>query len=391
MSIGTSNEVLFNDGEGLVLTDLMNMQRFVRAMIKDQHLGQHGSYNGQEGLLPTGSLSPYALTPSARGGYVKPTGTARQITNAPGILCQWGSSSAPDGLTPQLLTYQLAQDELQTTVGANSSGNPRIDALCVKLSLVAADSQTRDFEDATTHALTSATFNKRNEVSLAISLVPGTPGASPVAPAIPSGYCLYAYVYVPNGAGVLTHDQVWDQRLPMKLGRKKIYAKSAIDLHGDWVLSGNGFYVQNTGTFGGGVGFDYFSFFLGLGSDQRLMRASLHGAWATGAGMFAEWARMPASSMGTYTIPGVGSGALGFALGPGASGSAAVGNQALPTVYAFSSVTAPAAWGNGWPSGFGAESVGDAAHSSTDLVAKVTDTSQTDTLDISWIEVYYLF
>lgn len=383
----TQNEVKFNDGEGLVLSDLHDMQRFTKSLIVDQLIAQQASYDGQDGLQPSASIVGVALTPAARNGYLSPTANAREITNTPGMVCQWSSSGAPDGVTPKFLSYQLAQDELKVATAANVSGNPRIDALCIKLSYDdSQDSQTRDFEDGTTHIDTSQTMFKKRRTVLAVQLVTGTPGSNPAKPAAPAGYCVYGYIYVPNAAGVLTHDEVWDNRIPMRVMRLRRFAKDAVNVLTRWqIVTPANVYVQNLGS----AGSDSFDLLLGVPSGGRLLRVSAFGAFGGalsgnlfGAGALTAW-RFDAAS---YTASQPGTNAFINSLkDPG---------QAFTTVLTgdhLSGNAYPPFWGNGWPSGVGAEMVGTSAFAGTCLGLRFTDLNHLYTQAFAWVDVWYAY
>lgn len=399
----TVNEVLWNDGEAITLTDLENMQQFVKAFLLDQGVAQLGAYDGQDGLQPSTNMSKFALCPRPVAGYVKPTANAREITNNPGMVYQWISVSTPTGLTSELLAYQLAQDELKVAAATNTSGNPRIDALCVKLSTTAGPTVSRDFEDATTHVVSSQSMSVVTTVQMQFQLVQGTAASHPVSPSIPSGYCVYAYVLVPNSAGVLTYDQVWDARLPMRMGRKKVYASDFYYLTGCWQYRfGNEIDNGNSGsTLGSGN--DYGLAKLGLTSDQKLIRVSLAGNYASGTPSLEVLAERINSVVGMITPSTPGATGL---TSPGdirlisvTSGGFGGGGTAPPATGAFPSLFTgsggcPHLWGNGWPSGVAVDFQGQQGIVCSDLILKLVDTTGTSDGNgsiVTWLDVYYLF
>lgn len=247
MATTTQNEVRFNDGEALVLSDMHDMQRFLKAMVFDQGFGASPRLDLMDSGFPTATLSSFALTPHAGSAYPTPNATVRGITNTAGMVYQWVSTGAPDGEECNLLGYQLAADELVSTFAANASGNPRIDALCIKLSYDdAQDSQTRDFQDAVSGALSSQTMDKKRRTVCAVTTVTGTAAATPTIPSAPAGYCVFAYAYIPNGfASVLGHGNLWDNRMPMRVGSARTYARSGLSASG-WTLSANGYNWTNS-------------------------------------------------------------------------------------------------------------------------------------------------
>ncbi len=235
VSSTTNNRVLFNDGEGLDLTDLNDLSAFDRAFMIDGLL----ACNAQTDLTDDLPSASYLFAPTAAQAYAKPTGTAKQITNAAGWIGQWTSAGAADGLTPKFLFFKLAAGDLLTTLDAGG-GNNRWDGLFVKITEVDADSQDRDFKDATTGALTSQTLYKKRRTQLDFSVVKGTEATNPSFPSTPSGYVPYAYIYMPTGfSSVLTTAKISDMRVPMRFGSVTLYAKD-ISILNAFSLNGSG-------------------------------------------------------------------------------------------------------------------------------------------------------
>lgn len=88
------------------------------------------------------------------------------------------------------------------SITSNSSGNPRLDAICIKIDTVV-----------------SPGVQGVNAPS--IVAVAGTPAATPVLPSIPSNYLLLASVAVANGATVTT-GQVTDLRVQASLNQTSV-------------------------------------------------------------------------------------------------------------------------------------------------------------------------
>jgi hypothetical protein len=152
------------------------------------------------------------------GGYMHATGVARTMTNEVAMLAQQtsGTPGTITGDAPTFLIYRLASDELGTVFDVGDGTHPRIDAVFIKLDEVDGDPVTRDFEDATTHALSSQTFNKQKQVRLTKLVVKGTPAASPTAPANQAGYARYGEVYIPAAwNAVIDPDNFRDSRQPI--------------------------------------------------------------------------------------------------------------------------------------------------------------------------------
>ncbi len=200
-------ELLFNDGEGLDYADLNNSQRFMRAQLWDhvvRNMGrtQDGFWGGL-GLnsAPNGGF-PYLNT---FGHHCAPmaSGTSLRVDPRAGVLMQ--SIGTPDGSDPTVLAYSATAAELQTLHTAGDATNPRYDLVSIQLTHANGDTESRDFEDATTRAKTTTTPNKRRNVVLTKTLTVGTPLGSPVIPAVPAGHVPLYSVYVPA-----THNTVHD-------------------------------------------------------------------------------------------------------------------------------------------------------------------------------------
>jgi hypothetical protein len=290
MATTSQREVNFTTGEGLILEDLQNMQRYLKSIVMDQGFGGTAKlYSpGESGIPPFyGRSSPgtfgdvinYCLVSDGGTAFMWPTGGARQITTEPGMIYQWVDGYAPDGYNCNLLGYQLGEGELGTTFAANSSGNPRIDALCVKLSYSTVDSETRDFQDATTGDTTSTSTLKQRITVLTSSVVQGTPGATPARPTIPDGYVAYCYCYLSNGQGALTAPNIWDNRLPMRMGSIRTYAHAGTTTNA-WAVSSNGF------TFNSGAGNGYLP--CPLTGNARILKVRIFGKYQASTDLTAK-------------------------------------------------------------------------------------------------------
>lgn len=91
------------------------------------------------------------------------------------------------------------------SIAANASGNPRWDLICAAVTVDAnGASTTRKVKDPATKLVTDQLVAVTTETTVALSVVTGTPAASPDWPAVPADaagtyYIPLAYVRVPNG------------------------------------------------------------------------------------------------------------------------------------------------------------------------------------------------
>jgi hypothetical protein len=231
-------QVKFSDGEGVTHTDLNDLSRFLSAQTYDQileqlvgNLGLSATLKQLESVGTNSNGAPAHLAYCINGGsaYLR-LGTANnRLQIAPGTLLQKVGTSNGNGAT--FLAYTFSGTE-EVTIANGDPTNPRVDIVQMKLELVDTDLQTRDFEDATTHVITSQSFNKKTKVHCTLSVKQGTPAASPTYPDPDTGYVCVAGVVVPAnyalpstlqfGASTdlilpVTAPQVHDQRMPLRV------------------------------------------------------------------------------------------------------------------------------------------------------------------------------
>lgn len=236
MSGTTVKQMLFNNGEGVDQDDFNNLQGFLRSQLFDTLgvLGRTSPVNAgpSQGLC-------YAV---ANGGacYGKALG---KVGNAAGVILQLITAGAVTGDSPNFQSYYLAQDELLATLAANSSGNPRIDIGVLQLTTVNGNNEMRDIQDATTRFITSVSTPKRANSTCTFQVVQGTPGSSPVAPSVPSGYvqvwsCLVANGFDPSSQSI-SADSLADYRMPLGTCVRDVIATDCLaQAIGTWTPTG---------------------------------------------------------------------------------------------------------------------------------------------------------
>lgn len=287
-------EVLFNNGEGLVHTDLNNLQGYIRSQIFDT-LGQVARL-GLGGIedqyrLPSASYC-YAIgaggAPTAIGGSFY-GGSGRTMKNRAGVIFQMIGDATdqdpgtPSGDSPEFLAYHVEEDELETTFAANASGSDRIDLVCIKLDVVTGDPQTRDIEDATTRVVTTESLYKQSQVRLVKTVVQGTPAGSPVEPAVPSGFVRLAAAYITNGLTDLVANLLRDHRIPIGI---KFIDVSCDDVTGSsipnpstfkgtWSNANSVLGGRNVTALSGGEAY-MIAAAKGIGGNQRILGVMLH-------------------------------------------------------------------------------------------------------------------
>lgn len=192
---------------------------------------------------------PYALALTVHGGHPGQGSANNKVQIHRGTLLQ--AIADPDGSEPKLLAYTFANEEV--TIANGDATNPRIDLVQMKLEYVDDTSTSRDFQDATTRALSSQSLNIRRRVKCTLSVKQGTPAASPAYPDPDTGYCVIAGVMVGatySGATPLTLDDaagaaavLHDQRMPLRVRSHGALAKDMVYAGTDFVPTG-GWYLE---------------------------------------------------------------------------------------------------------------------------------------------------
>lgn len=208
MSTDNYKQVLLNNGQGITHTDFNDLARYLESKIWDQILhslvgntvytafngtdGRDLEHSGQEGANHSNNLC-YCLNPGA--AFLRQGSATAKIQLAPGTLLQ--RIGTIDGSDPKFIAYDCAGTE-EWTLTSGDATNPRVDLLQIKLEYVNADSQSRDFEDATTRIVTSTSMDCKRRVQATLSVKTGTPAASPVIPDPDSGYVPVGLAVVGN-------------------------------------------------------------------------------------------------------------------------------------------------------------------------------------------------
>lgn len=105
-------------------------------------------------------------------------------------------------------------ETLATAVG--DAVNARIDVIEMKLAFVDGDSQSRNFEDATSRAKSSTVANRKRIVQCTIQIKQGTPAATPAYPALTAGFVPLGAIRVPaTHNAVHSADNYRDMRVPL--------------------------------------------------------------------------------------------------------------------------------------------------------------------------------
>lgn len=270
MSDTHNNKPHFNDGQALTPADLEAITNQMRAFLLDQIIGGM-AVNYIDNIIPS---SPACYVPRAAHGAPVQGGAPMTVVSTAGYVCQ--STGGPDGLTPQLLAYRLAANEINVTLPAADPSNNRYDGIFIKITdNVPWNPQSRDFQDAVTGALSSQTVDVNYQTTLSVQVVSGaTSSGIPSFPATPSGYVPWAYVAVqPAFSGYLTPDMIFDVRYPMRFGAIDVPAKAFL------VSDPSHATIDNQGSYfnlSGAAGYTVDAVFP-FGPDARVLGWEVHG------------------------------------------------------------------------------------------------------------------
>lgn len=208
-------EVLASDGFEADYGDVNSLSRYLRAQIYDGVLGAAMRSTDEGESVPDNSTNPFCI---GNSGAPYPNGSARTLTNLPGILLQQpgGGATGDDAV---ILAYYLAQDELLQQFAVGDASHDRWDLVCVKLDMVSGPNVTRDFQDAVTRAVTSSATPVIRAARCQVQVIQGTPAPTPVEPtgSVPAGYVVYAAVKILQNQTTATISSlnIRDYRMPV--------------------------------------------------------------------------------------------------------------------------------------------------------------------------------
>lgn len=212
------------DGQEFAIADI-NSLGSVAGLAEDRvfsewlRLSPFDGANTYKTILPYGFLAIEGLTPGNPTNYgtVQPTGSANGSVNVfpfravVGSRTSVGTSVLANWRDIRTAIFTGASAFSQTiALASNASGNPRWDLIYATVSVdTASGTQTRRVKSPTTGVVTSGTQTTALVNTVTVTVLQGTPGATPAIPALPSDSgSLYnialAAVRVPNGFGAGT-------------------------------------------------------------------------------------------------------------------------------------------------------------------------------------------
>jgi hypothetical protein len=147
--------------------------------------------------------------------YVQRTGAAA-ISVFAGRGIQYDSSQT----TPETKRRPivLGSNSAITLTAAHATLD-RIDIVSIKSDLAIGASSSRNFKNVDDGTVSASSITTRYDLSNAIVVTVGTAGASPSAPAVPSGYTKIAELYMTAASGLANQAAITDSRDTFCLGR----------------------------------------------------------------------------------------------------------------------------------------------------------------------------
>ena len=195
---------LFNAREQVLSSDVMRLQFLVSRDAQDCEASRSRSFDSNA-PIPSGpgNLLQYNGTPIS-GLDEAPTLTGASgftvtIGAGSGFLYNTGFAGLTSDDSPYLVVRWASGQVTHTTPDPS---NPRIDVIVATPATVNSDQQSRTvLVDPTSRAITAQSVYKTANPSATLSIVSGTPAATPLVPAVPTGALPLFYVYVPAAAG----------------------------------------------------------------------------------------------------------------------------------------------------------------------------------------------
>lgn len=226
MSTDIFTQTLISDGMELDPVDLSRLSARPLAQLFDQVVASALPREAFQATLDSAfdpTAVPYAFALHATGARPRQGTANNKVQIAPGTLLQ--AIAAADGTEPKLVPYTFAGTE-EVTIANGDATNPRVDIVQMALSYVN-ETEARDFQDATTRALSSQTLAVRRRIQCTLSVKQGTPAASPTYPTPDAGNVVIAGVVVgatwAGGSGLVYDDTagavvvLHDQRMPLRV------------------------------------------------------------------------------------------------------------------------------------------------------------------------------
>jgi hypothetical protein len=251
MSNVANRLVIYNDGEGADHADFNRHSIWQAILESDYKLAMMTRTDPDVNAPWQEANFTQKLHHYHQQGCVYSNGTSMNLRNKRGLIAQW--TAAPDGTEPKLLCYFLDDDEINLTSAAADPTNPRYDVIAVKL-VWQNVTETRDFEDASTRAITSNTPTTYKQVVMTARIITGTPAASPTIPALAAGEAYYAVYRIPAAftgtisLGPTTVNEFRDFSFPIgEIKSEFVMGSAMLHVPADWTVAATGTMTATAG------------------------------------------------------------------------------------------------------------------------------------------------
>lgn len=145
----------------------------------------------------------------SKGGAPHLEFTGLDVRVQQGFLGMYTKTAPPTVLDPGMRWIYVTGTQTMTHVAA-PGGQKRYDYITLSIAETDGDSESRDFKDAVTYALSTSTPNKRRKLVGTLAIIQGTANASPTVP-VPGGTEKVVALVLVNDTAV---EKVWDCTQP---------------------------------------------------------------------------------------------------------------------------------------------------------------------------------
>ena len=200
---------LWNNGEGIGSDDLNDTSAAILTQLHDLGIARRHAITRTSGVLQAPDGFAYGLDAHPRKGSGD-----RDVRVNDGVVWIARGSGTPGIRAPEL--YPVCVPSVtDLTAAAHDATNPRIDAVVMAIDEETdSDTGTRRIRQAGPGSATTASLSAHRASVGTVSLVTGTPDASPSAPSAPSGSVTIGIVRVPATSGAVVVESLIRPPLP---------------------------------------------------------------------------------------------------------------------------------------------------------------------------------
>lgn len=221
-------KVLFNNTEGISHVDFNEMQSLMQAYVNDGILSNFANHNVLSGM---GGVEGHCFAmENACAVWKNVFNPATQLEFDPGVLAVYTPSGSITGDEPYLRTVYVDVADIPDKTRPVPGVSDRWDVLSVNISEVTGSAAVRDFKDAVTGALSTQSFDKRDQTQANFTWTQGVEGGG--IPATPAGDVRICAVLVPAAGSITAEDnKIRDYRIPIGQTQHHVHAGADLDLN----------------------------------------------------------------------------------------------------------------------------------------------------------------